>query len=206
MLRRLAFVLAATFLQAGNAHAISVATDPKQAPSGTYEIEPRHTQVVFAIAHFGLTDFYGRFDKVSGELNFDPADPTKSTTSIDIDTSSLDTPNAQLNSELQGTATFDTAHFPSATFKSTSVTRTGPNAGKIAGDLTIKGITKPVILDVVYNGGLQSPLGGNAYLVGFHATTSIKRSDFNMTGTMWSSLVGDDVKLTIEALFVQSKD
>jgi polyisoprenoid-binding protein YceI len=74
------------------------------------------------------------------------------------------------------------------------------------GDLTIKGIAKPVTLDAIFNGGLKSPLGGNSYLIGFHATMTIKRSDFNMTNTMWSPLVGDDVKVTIEALFAQAKE
>jgi len=199
-----ALVAFASFAQ--GASAVSVATDPKQAPSGTYDVEPRHTQVVFATSHFGLTDFYGRFNKVSGTLNFDSANPSNSTVSITIDTTSIDTPNAQLNSELQAPAILDSAHVPGATFKSTSVTRTGPNSGRIVGDLTIKGVTKSVTLDVTYNGGLKSPMGGNSFLIGFHGTTTIRRSDFNMTGVMWSSLVGDEIKLTIEALFFQAKE
>jgi len=200
----IAFVACASLAQ--GASAASVATDPKQVPSGNYDVEPRHTQVIFATSHFGLTDFYGRFNKLSGTLNFDSANPSNSTVSIAIDTTSIDTPNAQLNSELQAPAIFDSAHFPGATFQSTSVTRTGPNSGKITGDLTIKGVTKPVTLDVTYNGGLKSPMGGNSFLIGFHGTTSIRRSDFNMTGVMWSSLVGDEIKLTIEALFFQAKE
>jgi polyisoprenoid-binding protein YceI len=205
-MRRAIITAFAVMLSMDSAEAVSVETDPKLAPSGSYEVEPRHTQVIFSIMHFGLTDFYGRFDKISGSLNFDGVDPADSTVSISIDTASVDTPNAQLNSEIQGSAIFDTAHFPQATFKSTSATRTGSTSGKVTGDLTIKGITKPVTLDVTFNGGLKSPMGGNAYLIGFHATTFIKRSDFNMTNAMWSPLVGDDVKLTIEALFVQAKE
>jgi polyisoprenoid-binding protein YceI len=206
MLRLFVIAFAALALCVRSANALSVASDPKQAPAGSYEVEPRHTQLVFAVSHFGLTDFYGRFDKVSGTLTFDPADPSKSTVSISIDTASVDTPNAQLNSEIQAPAIFDSAHFPAATFKSTSIARSGPNSGRITGDLTLKGIAKPVTLEATYNGGLKSPIGGNAFLIGFHATTTIRRSDFNMTSAMWSPLVGDDVKLTIEALFVQARE
>jgi polyisoprenoid-binding protein YceI len=206
MPRLFSVALIAVALSIRPAGAMSVLADPKQAPSGSYDVEPHHTQVVFALSHYGLTDFYGRFDKVSGTLSFNSADPASSSVAVSIDTTSVDTPNSQLNSEIQAPAIFDTAHYQSATFKSTSATRTGQNTGKIAGDLTIKGITKPVTLDVVYNGGLKSPLGGDAYLVGFHASTTIHRSDFNMTNVMWSPLVGDDVRLTIEALFVQAKE
>jgi polyisoprenoid-binding protein YceI len=206
MLRLFVLVFAALALSARSSEAVSVAVDPKQVPAGSYEVEPRHTQVVFAISHFGLTDFYGRFDKVSGTLSFNPTALSNSAVSISIDTASVDTPNAQLNSEIQAPAIFDSAHFPAATFKSTSIARTGPNSGRITGDLTLKGITKPVTLEVTYNGGLKSPMGGSAYLIGFHATTTIRRSDFNMTSTMWSPLVGDDAKLTVEALFVQTKE
>src|SRR6185369_30488 len=79
-----------------------------------------------------------------------------------------------------------------------------PTTGKMTGDLTIHGVTKPVTFDVTYNGGLKAPIG-NAYDLGFHATTTIKRSDFGLDKMMWNSFVGDDVKLTIEAMFLQQK-
>ncbi len=206
-MRRLAAVAAATLaLAAQNANALSVSTDPKNAPAGAYQLEQRHTQVLFAIPHFGgITNYYGRFDKVSGSLNFNPNDPAASAVSVAIDTTSVDTMSQELIGELQGQAVFDSAHFPQATFKSTSATRTGPNTGTVTGDLTIKGITKPVTFAVTFNGGLQSPMGG-AYDIGFHGTTTIKRSDFNMTDMVWAPVVGDDVQLTIEAMFQQSKE
>src|SRR5271169_4688483 len=89
------------------ADATSVSPDPKQAPSGTYELEPRHTQIIFAIAHFGITNFYGRFDRASGSLHFDSVNPEKSSVSISIDTTSLDTQNDTLTKELQGAEIFD---------------------------------------------------------------------------------------------------
>jgi polyisoprenoid-binding protein YceI len=112
--------------------------------------------------------------------------------------------SAELINELVGPAVFDSAHFPTSTFKSTSIERTGSMTGKMTGDLTIHGVTKPVTFDVTFNGGLQAPIG-NAYEIGFHATSTVKRSDFGLDKMMWKSFVGDDVKLIIEALFTQPK-
>jgi len=187
------------------ASAQSVSTDAKQAPTGRYAVQPAHTLVQFSIFHAGTTYYYGRFDRIGGTLNFDSAEPEKSSVSIKIDTASIDTPSQSLNGELAGPAVFDAAKFPAATFKSTSVTRTGPNTGKITGDLTIKNITKPVTLDVVFHGGSMNPLG-DSYAIGFSATTTVKRTDFKITGMRWEPFVGDDVKLDIEALFQHQKD
>jgi polyisoprenoid-binding protein YceI len=184
----------------------SVSTDPRHAPTGAYTLEPRHAQIQFAIAHLGITDFLGRFDKASGTLNFNASDPARSSVSITIDLTSLDTQNHELNSELQGPAIFDIGKSPTATFKSTAITRAGPNTGKITGDLTIKGITKPVTLDATFNGTTSDPLSSNTTLIGFHATTTIRRSDFDMTGTSWTAMIGDDVKLDIEAPFMLQKE
>jgi polyisoprenoid-binding protein YceI len=189
----------------GSALAAGVSTDPKQAPAGAYQLETRHTQVIFAIPHFGITDYYGRFEKISGELNFNPTAPEKSSVSVSIDMSSANVMNSQLTSEIAGPSVFDSGKFPTATFKSTSIERTGPNTGKMTGDLTIHGVTKPATFDVTFNGGLSAPMGAAAYDIGFHATTVVKRSDFGLDKMMWSSAVGDDVKLTIEALFTQQK-
>lgn len=182
-----------------------VSQDPARAPNGTYKLETAHSLVIFSIGHLGLTDYYGRFDKLSGSLNFDSNEPEKSATSIAIDTTSVDTPSDRLNTELKTDNVFATGKYPEATFKSTSVVKTGPDTGRIAGDLTIKGITKPVVLDVVFNGGSKNPMGGG-FALGFRATARIKRSDFDMTNMIWSPFVGDDVTLIIEAMFQQEKD
>lgn len=189
---------------AGVAFAADVSTDPKSAPPGAYELETHHSQIIFAIPHLGITDYYGRFEKAAGTLNFNPAAPEKSSVSVSIDTASANVMSSEVLGQLVGPTVFDAAKFPNATFKSTSLVRTGPSTGKMTGDLTIHGVTKPVTFDVTYNGGLKAPIG-NAYDLGFHATTTIKRSDFGLDKMMWSSFVGDDVKLTIEAMFLQQK-
>jgi polyisoprenoid-binding protein YceI len=189
---------------AGPAFAADVSTDPKSAPPGAYEIETHHTQVIFAIPHLGITDYYGRFEKVSGTLNFNSGTPEKSSVSVSIDTASANVMSSEVLGQLVGPTVFDAAKFPTATFKSTSLVRTGPTTGKMTGDLTIHGVTKPVTFDVTFNGGLKAPIG-NAYDLGFHATAIIKRSDFGLDKMMWNSFVGEDVKLTIEAMFLQQK-
>ncbi len=187
------------------ANAQSVSTDSKQAPTGRYSVEKGHTQVLFSILHQGTTNYYGRFDKVSGTLSYDAAQPEKSTVKISIDMASVDTPSSILNGELAGATVFDAAKFPTATFTSRSITRTGPTTGKITGDLTLKNITKPVTLDVTFHGGAMNPMN-NSYALGFSGSTTIKRTDFGITGMRWEPFVSDDVKLIIEALFQQQKD
>ncbi len=189
---------------ASAAGAQQVSTDAKQAPTGRYALEVRHSQVLFAISHQGLTDFNGRFDRLSGSLNFDAAEPKKSVVSIVIDTDSINTPSQALDLELKSAKTFDTQNFPTATFVSTSVVRTGATTGKVTGDLKIKNVTRPITLDVTFNGGRLDGMS-NAYAIGFHATVTIKRSDFHLTDMPWSPYVGDDVKLIIEAPFQLQK-
>ena len=179
-------------------------TDPRQAPTGVYTLDPRHSQLLFAIPHLGVTDYYGRFDKLSGALNFNSGAPEKSSTTVTIDMTSIDTPSHELAGELMGPNVFKTADFPTATFKSTAITRTGADSGRITGDLTIRGVTKPVTLNATFGGLTTDPFSG-ADDIGFRATAVVKRSDFGLTGMVWEPVVGDEVTLTIEALFQRAK-
>lgn len=185
--------------------AAQTSTDPKHAPTGAYSLETRHSQVLFAIPHLGITDYYGRFNKLFGSLNFNSGDLEKSSVAITIDMTSVDTPSHELIGELMGANVFGASTYPTATFKSTAVKRTGNGTGTIAGDLTLRGVTKPVTLDVVFGGVTSDPLTG-ADDIGFHATATLKRTDFGITGMVWESMVSDDVKLTIEAMFQRKKD
>lgn len=178
----------------------TVSKDPAQAPSGSYASDENHTQVLFSVRHLGLTDFHGRFDRISGTLAFDGKQPERSAVTITIDTASLDTANERLNNALK--TVFRAQQYPTMTFKSTSVTRTSADTGRINGMLTIKDVTKPVILDVTFNGGEKPPLGGG-YSLGFHAIGVIRRSDFGLDKVFWSRFVSDEVALMIEAEFDQ---
>jgi polyisoprenoid-binding protein YceI len=198
-------ILAAFALLALTGPALAGSSDPKLAPTGSYSLETRHSQVLFAIPHLGITDYYGRFDKLSGSLAFNSGAPEKSSVNITIDMTSIDVPSHELVGELMGTGVFNAAAFPTATFKSTAVARTGANTGTITGDLTLHGVTRPVTLDVTFGGVTADPFL-NADDIGFQATATIKRTDFGVTGMVWEGIVGDEVKLTIEAMFQHKKD
>jgi polyisoprenoid-binding protein YceI len=202
-LRHVAVMVGMVLATAG-ATAQSVTKDPSRAPNGAYQLESAHSQVLFSVLHIGLTDYYGRFNKLSGTLNFDPNQPERSAVSVSIDTSSVDTPSPLLVGDLKGSDVFDTEQFGSASFKSTSIVRTGANTGRITGNLTIRNVTRPVTLDAVFNGGMENPMNGK-YALGFRATTVVRRSDFGLTTMPWASFVSDEVQLTIEALFEHEK-
>jgi polyisoprenoid-binding protein YceI len=179
-----------------------VSTDPAKAPSSAYTVNVGHTQVLFSILHLGLTDYFGRFDKISGTLNYDNNQPERSSVNISIDMTSMDLPSSHLTDEVKNV--FGVQQYPAATFKSTSITHTGSNTGRMNGMLTIRDVTKPETLDVTFNGGETSPMGGG-YALGFRAVGTIRRSDFGLNQMIWSRFVSDDVHLIIEAMFDQQK-
>ncbi len=170
-------------------------TSLAKAPSGTYEIDPTHTNVLFGINHMGFSQYYGRFNTISGKLNFDAKAPEKSKIDVKIDIASIDTNNQKLEAELIGEQWFDAAKFPSATFTSTKIEKLTDTTGKVTGDFTLHGITKPVVLDVTFNGAGQNPFMKSDEL-GFSAKGTIKRSEFGIS--QYIPMVGDDVALTIE--------
>jgi polyisoprenoid-binding protein YceI len=195
-------------LQAAAAFALLVspafALDTQNVPKGNYVLDPDHAQVIFTITHMGLSGFYGRLGKATGTLSFDAAAPEQSALNVQIDMTTIDTHVPKLDGELTG-GFFNSAKFPTATFKATKIEKTGDHTGTVTGDLTIKDVTKPVTLNVTFNGGRDSPIPFKPYRIGFDATGTIKRSDFGLTGTMWSPFVSDDVTLGIEAEFEQQK-
>lgn len=199
---RLSFAI--PFVLAVLTSAAIAAEHPKSAPAGDYAMETRHSQLLFAIPHLGITNYYGRFDRLSGSLAFDPAAPEKSAVTATVDMTSIDTPSHELIGELMGAGVFNATTFPTATFKSTSVVRTGPTTGTINGDLTLHGVTKPVTLNATFGGLTSDPFSG-ADDIGFHATATVNRKDFGIAGMVWDHIVGNDVQITIEAMFQRPK-
>ncbi|MBX9725788.1 MAG: YceI family protein [Rickettsiales bacterium] len=165
-------------------------------PSGTYVIDPSHTSVNFGISHLGFSTYQGRFNTIAGSLNFDPKAPEQSTLTVTIDAASIDTNHAELEGKLKSADWFDTAKFPTATFTSTSITKLTDTTGKLTGDLTLHGVTKPVTLDVTFNGAGNNPFA-NVPQLGFSAKGSIKRSDFGIS--QYLPAVGDEVSIMIES-------
>lgn len=170
----------------------------KDVKAGVYKVEPYHTQVLFAVSHFGLSNFSGILTGASGSLKLDPAKPGESKLEVSVDAASVMTPVQKLTDELKGAEWLDAAQFPKATFVSTKVTPTGANEATIAGDLTLHGVTKPVTLKAHFVGAGVNPID-KAYTVGFDGQGTIKRTDFGVT--KYAPMIGDEVHLTIHAAF-----
>lgn len=195
------FALPAAALAFGllaNTASAQVVTSAAQAQSGTYDVEPGHTQVGFSVLHFGFTNYLGMFSNVSGTLKLDTKNPASSKLSVSIPVNSVQTTSTKLNDELKGDQWFDTAKFPSATFESTSVRVTGRNDAIVTGNLTLHGVTKPETLKVHFIGAGVNALD-KKYTTGFEATGTIKRSDFGVK--MYVPYVSDDVQLHIAGAF-----
>lgn len=177
-------------------------SDPGEVPSGQYKLNGEHSQVIFSVLHLGVSPYYGRITTPTGMLQLDAAKPENSKLSVDIDMSTVSTTVAVLDGEVKGANGFNVAQFPKATFTSTAVHRTGPKSADVTGNLTFRGVTKPVTFHVTYIAGLQMPWANGAWEIGFSVTGAFKRSDFNMGG--WNS-ISDDVQLMIEAEFGQNQ-
>jgi polyisoprenoid-binding protein YceI len=168
----------------------------------TWTSDPAHSEVDFGIKHGGVSNVHGHFGGVAATLVYNEADVTKSTVTATIDTSTVDTGQAPRDTHLKTDAFFDVAKFPTATFTSTNVARNG-NKLTVAGNFTLHGVTKPVVLDVE---GPSTPLeNGMDHKLhsGFSATTTISRTAYGIGTAFPAALVGDEVKLTIELEIVK---
>jgi polyisoprenoid-binding protein YceI len=190
--------LSAALLMAPAAFAQEVSHDPATVQDGAYSVEPLHTRVLFSVSHLGFTTWYGEFTKVTGSLDLSPKSVGKSTLEIHIPVDSISTSNTKLDGELKDAPWFDAAQFPEMVFKADKVTETGKGTAKVAGALTLHGVTKPVTLTVKFNGAGTNVLD-KKYTVGFEVSGKIKRSDFGMK--TYLPLIGDDVDLIISAAF-----
>lgn len=173
------------------------APDPSRVVAGTYAADPHHTQILFQVNHLGFNSYYGIFGGATGTLMLDPARPSAASVTIEVPLADLVTTSAELNAHLKGADFFDAAKFPTATFKSTSVTVSGTTA-KIAGNLTLRGVTKPIVLDAKFTGAGNN-MTTKAPALGFEATTVVRRSDFGVSYGV--GLVSDDVPLRITVAF-----
>ncbi|KFN49178.1 YceI family protein [Arenimonas composti] len=159
-----------------------------------YAIDPSHTNVVFTWNHLGFSNLSGRFEQVQGDFQFDAEDPTKSTLSVTIPVTSLSTGVGRLDEHLRGSDFFDVAKYPEARFVSSAITAVGEGRYAVAGELTIRGVTKPAVLGVTVNRIGPHPMSKKP-AAGFDATMTIKRSDFGMTYAL--PAVPDEIRITI---------
>jgi len=173
-------------------------------PAGAYTIDKAHSTLVLRVNHLGFSNFTARFTGFDIQLQFDPKNPTTSSVNVKVDPKSLalDNPPAGFVNDLIGKDWLDSAHYPEITYQSKSVELTAANKMKINGDLTLHGVTKPVVLEATFNGGYAGhPMDPHAR-IGFSAHGSFNRSDFGIAygvpapGTTMG--VSDNVDVVIE--------
>jgi len=173
-------------------------TNPAQVQAGGYALDSAHGKITWSVSHFGFSTYVGQFATVNATLKLDPKNLGATVLDATIDTNSVGTLNAALDKHLKSAEFLDTAKFPTATFKATKVTKTGDTTADIAGDLTLHGVTKPVVVQATFNQAGVNPLD-KKYQLGFAGSAKIKRSDFGIKA--YVPAVGDEVTLTIEAEF-----
>jgi len=166
-----------------------------QAAIEKYEIETPHTQILFFVDHLGYAKSMGKFIEHDGTITFDTTSPENSSVEITIKAASVELNDQKWNDHVKNADFLDVEKFPDITFKSTGIELTGNKTAKITGDLTIKGVTKPVVLDTVFNKAAKHPFG-DKYEAGFSATTSFKRSDFGVSYGL--PMVGDEMEIRLE--------
>jgi len=176
--------------------ALLLAAQFAAAETSTWKSDPAHTEVDFTIKHLALTNVHGRFGHVDATIAYDDKDISKSTVSATIDMTGINTGEAARDNHLKTDSFFDVSKYTTAKFVSTSVAKGGSGL-LVAGNLTIKGVTKPVTLDV---SGPTAPVTGmdKKPHVGFSATTTIHRSDFGIGTSFPESVLGEDVKIEID--------
>lgn len=201
-------VAGSILLAAGPAVGQGVAPPAPAPPAGQYFMDKAHTSVVLRVSHMGFSRYTARFSRVDGRLQFDPQHPAAMRVEATIDPTSLElnAPPTGFHDQLMGKGWFEAAKFPQISFRSTKVELTGKHAAKVTGELTLHGVTAPVVLDVTYNGGYPpNSFDPGGARIGFSAHGVLKRSRFGISSGIpapGSNMgVGDDVDVAIETEF-----
>lgn len=175
------------------------------AASSTWDIDPAHTLAEFSVKHMMITTVRGRFGAVSGTVELDEARPEKSKVEVEIDAQSIDTREEKRDGHLRSADFLEVEKHPKITFRSTRVTAKGEDRFEVEGDLTIRGVTKPTVLDVKREGSAKSPWGQE--VMGFTADTKLDRREY---GLQWNQaletggvLVGNEVKVHLEVELIK---
>lgn len=166
---------------------------PFAVAADTYKADAVHSAVIFRIKHLNVSYCYGRFNDVAGSFSFDDAKPESSALEFTVKTESIDTADKKRDDHLRSAEFFDAAKHPTITFKSKSVKKLGENEFEVAGELTLRGVTKPLTVKVERTGSGADPWGGQR--AGFETTFTIKRSDFEVNALKGG--LGDDVRLIV---------
>ena len=179
-----------------------------QLSAATYKIDPAHSSVSFRIAHLAISKVHGGFDQFSGSIDYEPGKPQLWKAEASIDAASINTNVPDRDKHLRSADFFNVEKFPAITFKSTKVSGVKGMKGKLHGELTLLGVTKPVVLEVEGSGPIKDPWGSER--LGAVATTTINRKDFGM---VWNKvldsggvMIGDSVDIILEIECVKEKD
>ncbi len=170
-------------------------------PEGAYRLDPQHATILFKVDHLGFSKLIGRFDRFDATLDFDPQQPQAARLVAVIDPASIDLNVAAFEQDLRGSGWLDVERYPEARFESRTIEITGDDTGIVTGDLTLHGMSAPVTLDVIFNGGGSDLLTG-AYTLGFEAHGSVLRSAFGLGA--YAPAIGDEVLLEIHAEFLRA--
>lgn len=174
----------------------------------SWQIDPAHSEINFTVRHMMISNVRGSFEKFSGTVDFDEENPANSTVDVRIDAASINTREEKRDAHLRSPDFLDGKRYPTLTFKSTRVEPQDKTHARLYGDLTIKGISRPVVLDVEYAGMSKSPWGTTS--AGFNATTRISRKDWGLEWNValetggW--LVGDEIKIDLELELVKQPE
>jgi len=170
-----------------------------------WKIDSSHSRVAFSVRHMMISNVHGQFQNVSGTVEFDEGQPTASSVDVQIEAASIDTHDEKRDGHLRSADFFDAAQYPYLSFKSRRVEVVDDSHGKLYGDLTIKNITRPVVLAVEYSGMAKSPWGSSS--AGFTASTKINRKDWELNWNValetGGVLVGDTINISIELEIVK---
>lgn len=193
-------LLSAGLLAGGAVAQQSLTRTPAEVQAGAYKLDPDHGKITWSVDHLGFSTYVGQFVNVQADLTLDPANPANSQLTATIPLTEVDSNSDGLDAHLQTPDFFDTANHPVATFVSRSVTvdADDPSEATVIGDLTLRGVTRPVTMEVEFNQAGQSM---GAYKAGFDGEATIRRSDFGIDFAL--PALGDEVKLHIEGEFVR---
>lgn len=192
--RRLIAALAVVTLAAG------VTAAPAEAEPRRYKLDPEHLTIAFLVHHLELADTLGMFREASGSFVFDDEAMTISDVEITVQTDSVFTNHQKRDEHLRGPDFLNAEEYPTMTFTAdgANAVKTGARTGKLEGELTLLGVTKPITLHLTYNGGRKYPFGDEHYAIGISARGTFRRSEFGMTYAVGNNWVGDEVHMIIE--------
>jgi polyisoprenoid-binding protein YceI len=194
-------VLAAGLMTSGAVVARQAVTKvPAEVEAGDYKLDSEHGKITWSVDHLGFSTYVGQFVDVQADLRLDPANPSQSQLRATIPLTKVDSNSSGLDAHLQTADFFDTENHPTATFVSRAITidPEDPSEATVVGDLTLRGVTRPVTMEVEFNQAGQSM---GAYKAGFDGEAVITRSDFGINFAL--PALGDEVKLHIEGEFVR---